>query len=94
MTDPRDGLLQALRGVVDPETGRDLMAMGMIYEARLSGGFAQVTMTTTSRGCPLTEMLRQGVEAAVLAVPGIDRAEVCLTWDPPWTPDRMEAQAF
>ena len=47
-------------------------------------------MTTTTRGCPLTEMLRMGVDAALLAVPGIRVAEVRLSWDPPWTPDRME----
>lgn len=89
-----DALHQALRGVCDPETGRDLIAMGMIYEARLDGTSAQVTMTTTTRGCPLTEMLRLGVEAALLAIPGISAAEVSLTWDPPWTPDRMEPLSF
>ena len=51
-------------------------------------------MTTTTRGCPLTEMLRLGVEAALLAIPGISAAEVSLTWDPPWTPDRMEPLSF
>ena len=90
MTEAVNALHQALRGVVDPETGRDLIAMGMIYEARITGDCAHVTMTTTTRGCPLTEMLRMGVEAALLAVPGIRVAEVRLSWDPPWTPDRME----
>ena len=89
-----DALHQALRGVCDPETGRDLIAMGMIYDCRVTDGTARVTMTTTTRGCPLTEMLRMGVEAAALAVPGIAAAEVTLTWDPPWTPDRMEAPTF
>lgn len=89
-----DALHQALRGVCDPETGRDLIAMGMIYEASISGTSAHVTMTTTTRGCPLTEMLRMGVEAALLAIPGINAAEVALTWDPPWTPDRMEQLSF
>ena len=94
MTDPENALSAALRNVQDPETGRDLIAMGMIYESRITGGTAQITMTTTTRGCPLTEMLRMGVEAAALAVPGITAAEVTLTWDPPWTPDRMEPLTF
>lgn len=94
MADIAAGLEQALRGVCDPETGRDLIAMGMIYEARIAGASAHVTMTTTTRGCPLTEMLRLGVEAAVLAVPGIEAAEIRLSWDPPWTPKRMEPLAF
>lgn len=90
MTEPVPDIHQALRGVLDPETGRDLIAMGLIYETRFAAGTAHVRMTTTTRGCPLTEMLRLGVEAALLAVPGIAAADVTLTWEPLWTPDRME----
>jgi len=85
----RNRIEARLRGVVDPETGRDLIAMGMIYDIRISGSRAEVDMTTTTRGCPLAEMLRLGVETAVLGAEGIDEAEVRLVWDPPWTPERM-----
>lgn len=84
-----DRIRARLRAVVDPETGRDLIAMGMIYDIRVTGARAEVDMTTTARGCPMAEMLRLGVEAAVLGVEGISLAEVRLVWDPPWTPDRM-----
>lgn len=92
MADPqlRD-LRRALRGVIDPETGQDLIAMGMIYDLRLDQGCAFVTMTTTTPGCPLAGFLRMGVETALLSVPGIRQAEVALTWEPPWSPDRMES---
>ncbi|MCV2448929.1 metal-sulfur cluster assembly factor [Paracoccus sp. DMF] len=93
MTDRLPELRQALRGVLDPETGRDLIAMGMIYDLRQQAGTVHVTMTTTTRGCPLTEMLRMGVQAALLSVPGIAAVEVTLTWEPPWSPDRMEPPA-
>lgn len=83
----------ALRGIIDPETGRDLVAMGLIYGVEVADGAARVTMTTTTRGCPLSEFLRMGAQASVAALPGITRAEVRLTWDPPWTPDRMERGA-
>jgi metal-sulfur cluster biosynthetic enzyme len=89
-----DQIRQALRAVFDPETGRDLIAMGMIYDIRRQAGHVEVTMTTTTRGCPLTEVLRLGVQAALLAVPGVTSAEVTLIWDPPWTPDRIEPLAF
>lgn len=82
----------ALRQVIDPETGHDLVAMGLIYDIDVRDGVATVVMTTTTRGCPLSEMLRQGAEAAVLAVPGVTRAAVSLTWEPAWTPDRIEAR--
>lgn len=93
MTDRLPELRQALRSVLDPETGRDLIAMGMIYDLRQQAGTVHVTMTTTTRGCPLTEMLRMGVQAALLSVPGIAAVEVTLTWEPPWSPDRMEPPA-
>lgn len=86
---PKDRITAALRNVLDPETGRDLIAMGMIYDIRIHGARAEVDMTTTTRGCPLAEMLRLGVQAAVLGVDGIAEAEIRLVWDPPWTPDRM-----
>lgn len=90
MADPlRDRVGHALRRVIDPETGRDLVAMGMIYELHVEAGAVDIAMTTTTPGCPLSEMLRGGVEAAVAAVPGVERVAVRLTWDPPWTPDRM-----
>lgn len=90
----RDAVLAALRQVVDPETGRDLVAMGLIYDVTVGDGRADVAMTTTTRGCPLSEMLRMGAEAAVGMVPGVTEARVTLTWDPPWTPDRIAAGAF
>ncbi|MFC3629337.1 metal-sulfur cluster assembly factor [Paracoccus angustae] len=92
--DLRAAVLAALRGVVDPETGRDLVSMGLVYDVAVRGSRVSVTMTTTTRGCPLSELLRQGAEAAVGAVPGVARASVALTWDPPWTPDRIAARTF
>ena len=79
----------ALRGVLDPETGRDLIAMGMIGPNGGEDGRVTLALTPTSRGCPMAEMLRLGVEAAVLAVEGVRAAEVRLLWEPPWTPERM-----
>ncbi|WP_207103132.1 metal-sulfur cluster assembly factor [Paracoccus shandongensis] len=92
--DLRAAVLAALRGVVDPETGRDLVAMGLVYDLAVENGAVAVTMTTTTRGCPLSEMLRAGAEAAIAALPGVARASVALTWEPPWTPDRIQAGAF
>lgn len=88
----------ALRGIIDPETGRDLIAMGLIYDIWVEdggaeGATARITMTTTTPGCPLAEMLRLGAEAAVAEVPGIAVAQVRLTWEPRWTPDRMASAA-
>lgn len=80
----RRGVAQALESVTDPETGLSLPAMGLIYDTRIDGARVEVTMTTTTRGCPLTGLLATGVEHALLSVPGVSTARVILTWDPPW----------
>lgn len=85
----RDQIEDRLHGVLDPETGRSLVDMGMIYDIRIAGDRVEVDMSTTTRGCPLAEMLRLGVEAAVLGVEGVSAVNVELVWEPPWTPDRM-----
>lgn len=90
MTDRIAAVRAALASIVDPETGRDLVAMGMIYDIAVEGDTARVTMTTTVKGCPMSGLLRTGAETAVAAVPGIATVEITMTWDPPWTPDRMQ----
>lgn len=90
MSDPAV-VLAALRGVHDPETGLDLVSMGLIRSVTVEAGQACVVMTTTTRGCPLAGVLKAAVEAAVLGVPGVAGAEVTLSWEPPWRPDMMVA---
>lgn len=90
MADVQDRIRDRLRTVLDPETGRDLVAMGMIYGIQADDkGHVRVDMTTTTRGCPLADFLRRGVEAALQTVEGVASVDVRLVWEPPWTPDRM-----
>ena len=89
MADLQDRVRDRLRSVLDPETGRDLVAMGMIYGVQVEGGHVAVRMTATTRGCPLAEFLRQGVEAALGSLEGVASVDVRLVWEPAWTPDRM-----
>jgi metal-sulfur cluster biosynthetic enzyme len=81
----------ALEGVLDPELGLSVVALGMIYGIDVDGTTARIRMTLTARGCPLHEVMVEAVRVAVSGVPGIERAEVELVFDPPWTPDRIEA---
>lgn len=90
MSDPA-AIFAALRGVHDPETGLDLVSMGLIRSVTVAEGQARVVMTTTTRGCPLAGVLKVAAEAAVLGLPGVAGAEVTLSWDPPWSPAMMVA---
>lgn len=85
-----DAVRDALRGVIDPELGENLIDLGLIYFVAVDDrATAHVVMTTTTQGCPAVGYLKDGVQRAALAVPGVEAAEVALTYDPPWTPDMM-----
>jgi metal-sulfur cluster biosynthetic enzyme len=84
----------ALRLVIDPELGYNIVDLGLVYEVKVdSSGTAYVRMTTTTRGCPATAYLQDGARDAVSAVPDVNSVEVDLTYDPPWVPDMMTANA-
>lgn len=80
----------ALRQVIDPELGHNIVDLGMVYDIAVDeAGGATVLMTTTARFCPASAFLQEAVSACVSAVPGVDTVVVELTYDPAWTPERM-----
>ncbi|MBK7859763.1 MAG: metal-sulfur cluster assembly factor [Archangiaceae bacterium] len=94
MTEPRDPeLLAALEQVIDPELGLDVVALGLVYRAERIGPHARVVMTMTSPACPLHESIIEDARASLAAVPGIERVDVELVFEPPWAPERMSAEA-
>jgi metal-sulfur cluster biosynthetic enzyme len=85
---------EALRTVIDPEIGFNIVDLGLVYDIAIEdGAIAKVAMTTTTRGCPATDYLRDGAGAAAQSVAGVHRADVTLTYDPPWTPNLMSTVA-
>ena len=80
----------ALRMIIDPEIGKNIVDLGLVYDIAVEeGGVVSVTMTTTTRFCPATDFLKEAVQACVWYVPGVEYAEVRLTYEPPWTPQMM-----
>ena len=92
--DLADRIKDALRRVIDPELGYNIVDLGLIYDVEVkAGGVANITMTTTTRGCPATDYLKQGAQDAAWSVPSVEFAGVQLTYDPPWTPRMMSEDA-
>ena len=91
MNEPdEDTVREALRSVIDPEAGMNIVELGLVYGVDVSAAGVQVQMTMTSAACPMAEMIVDEARAAVQAVlPATVPIEVELVWDPPWTPDRM-----
>ncbi|AFN03075.1 DUF59 domain-containing protein [Pyrococcus furiosus DSM 3638] len=87
-------ILEKLKEVIDPEIGMDVVNLGLIYELKINPDkTVYIKMTMTTPGCPLTLWLLRAVEEKVLEIPGVRDVEVELTFDPPWTPDRMSEEA-
>lgn len=81
---------EALAIVIDPELGKNVVEMGLIYAIECdSDGEVAIAMTTTTRGCPAASFLTEAVRERAAQVEGVHDVDVTLTYDPPWTPDMM-----
>jgi metal-sulfur cluster biosynthetic enzyme len=89
----RDEVMEVLRQVEDPELGMDVVDLGLVYEVDVENAKAKVLYSLTSMGCPAGPLIAQDIEGAVRQVEGIEDVELELTFDPPWTPDRMSDDA-
>jgi metal-sulfur cluster biosynthetic enzyme len=89
----RDDVIEALRSVEDPELGMDIVELGLLYDAEVRGPKVKVLYSLTSMGCPAGPLIAQDIDSAIRQVEGIQDVELELTFDPPWTPDRMSDDA-
>ena len=85
----REQVTAALRDVLDPELGMSVVELGLIYAIEIEDARVLVTMTLTVPGCPLHDSMAEWVRQAVMKVHGVTEAEVAITFDPPWTPERI-----
>jgi len=89
-----DDILAALKAVVDPELGINIVDLGLVYRAERIGDVVAVRMTMTTPSCPLGEMLLEEVRAALHAkYPQAAQVSVELVWDPPWSAALMSLAA-
>ena len=84
---------KALERIIDPELDCDIVALGLVYRVVVDGGSVVVTMTFTTPGCPMNEILPAAVKFAIEQLPGVTDARVEITWDPPWEFSRMSEAA-
>ena len=89
----KDEVIDALRQVEDPELGMDIVDLGLLYDVEVDGSHVKVTHTLTSMGCPVGPMIQEDIHRVTSEVEGVDEIDVELTWDPPWSPDRMSDDA-
>ena len=89
----KEDVTEALRGVEDPELGMDIVELGLLYDVEVDGPNVKVVHSLTSMGCPAGPLIQQNIEEVVRSLPEVEEVETELTWDPPWTPDKMSDDA-
>lgn len=80
---------QALAEIEDPELPIAITDMGLVYRVQIEGGVARIELLPTFVGCPALAVIQDRVRRRLLAVSGIDAAEVVFRFEPAWTVDRM-----
>jgi metal-sulfur cluster biosynthetic enzyme len=89
----RDDVIEALRSVEDPELGMDIVELGLLYDVEVHEPQVHVRYSLTSMGCPAGPLIEQSIQEVLHSLPGIEDVETELTWDPPWTPEKMSDDA-
>ena len=89
----REDVVEALHQVEDPELGMDIVELGLMYDVEVDGPNVKILYSLTSMGCPAGPMIADGIVDVASSVPGVENVETELTFDPPWTPDRMSDDA-
>lgn len=89
-----DEVLERLDEVIDPELGIGIVSLGLIYKIRIDDdNSVHIVMTLTVPGCPMHETITADVERSLRRIPWVTDVDVSVTFDPPWTPERLSDSA-
>lgn len=89
----KEQIIDALKLVVDPELGINVVDLGLIYDVDITDESITITMTLTTMGCPLHESMVEAVRHVVQMADLTKTVDVELVWEPPWTPERLTPAA-
>lgn len=89
----REQVDEKLKMCFDPEIPVNVLDLGLIYGVDIEDEKVHVRMTLTAPGCGMGPMIAEDVRTKLMALPGIKEAKVDLTFDPPWTPEKMSGDA-
>jgi len=88
MQQTKELVMDQLTTVIDPELYVSIVDLGLVYDVKILKTKTVVTMTLTSLGCPLFPVIEQDIQNALFKI-GVKKAQIKLTFDPPWSMDRM-----
>ena len=87
-------ILDALKHVVDPELGINIVDLGLVYEVDVSQeGTIHIEYTLTTMGCPIGPLIEHQMQSFLENVPGVTSVDAEMVLRPPWTPEMMSEEA-
>ena len=89
----KDEILEALKAVIDPELGINIVDLGLVYDVDIADGHVHVSYTLTTMGCPIGPLIEQQMHQLLDPLPGVDSFDAEMVLRPPWTPEMMSEEA-
>jgi metal-sulfur cluster biosynthetic enzyme len=80
----QEDVYAAISTVIDPEVGFDIVSLGLIYDVAIEENHVHVTMTLSTRGCPLHELIKNWTKEAIEKIEGVQACEIEIVWEPAW----------
>ena len=89
-----DDIRAALKVVIDPELGINIIDLGLVYHAERTGDDIDIALTMTTPACPLGEMMSEEIKLVLRKqFPEVSDVRVEVVWDPPWSPELMSEES-
>src|SRR2546428_208992 len=86
-------VLEALKNVLDPELGINIVDLGLVYDVAIEDDSVHIVYTLTTMGCPIGPLIEEQMARMLAEVPGIDRVDAEMVLRPPWSPEMMSEEA-
>ncbi|WP_293445437.1 iron-sulfur cluster assembly protein [Persephonella sp.] len=83
----KENVYEALKNVIDPEIGFNIVDLGLVYDVDVQDGKVKIKMTLSSPSCPLSGTILSWVESAVRNLEGVEDVDIQLVWEPKWSID-------
>ena len=94
MSDLKEAIIKEIKKIYDPEIPVNIYDLGLIYNIEIKNeNEAYIEMTLTSPNCPVAESLPRMVKENINSIEGVNKVDLKLVWNPPWTKDMMSEQA-
>lgn len=92
--DTREAVLEALKNVIDPELGLNIVDLGLVYDVKIhDDGGVDIEYSLTTMGCPIGPMIEDQMRSFLRGVPGVEEVRPEFVIRPPWTPEMMSDEA-